>query len=498
MSKKFIPSAYQQAIFDFISNGTGNAVINAVAGSGKTTTIVKALELIPTYATVYFMAFGKAIADEIRTRVPTHINVSTFHSLGAKALYKFRGSEMNEKRVYDIVANLKEEWFQNDEDGLIDADYLMRVRKLVDLSRLNCATFKELPTIAQKHGLEIVNGEIDKTIQVLHVLGNSPDTHDFVDMLYVPASNADVKLPLADWIFVDECQDLNKAQQTMLAKMMHAGTRFIAVGDPRQAIYGFAGADAESFETLKAFPNTIELPLSVNYRCGSAIIDEVVASNPSINILAHEGALPGIVSATASFKEIEDGDMVLCRNTAPLVKLCMQFIKMHKKAYIKGGDIGKQLANMVIRSKAQTLDAFEVWLGKELKVVFNRLSKSHPKMAPNEIREETAYMVMQEKIEVFTAIIDSAELTSTNQLINWIGELFADNKKGICFSTVHKAKGLEAERVFIIDFMELMPAPYAKQPWQQVQEQNLIYVAQTRAKMYFGYIADWHYSKKRK
>jgi len=491
----FKPSIYQQAIFDFIENGTGNAVINAVAGSGKTTTIVKALELIPADASIYFLAFGKAIAEEIKSRVPSYVNVSTLHSLGAKALYAARKSQMDDKRVYNVVSSLRDSWY-NEDPELVDADYLARVRKLVDLYRLNLIENPtEAHTMAVKHGIEVVNGELTKAMEVLHVLDVDKTTHDFVDMLYMAATEKEIKLPKADWVFVDECQDLNKAQQAMIRKMIHSGTRLIFVGDPHQAIYGFAGADSESFETLKRFPNTIELPLSFNYRCGSKIIAYVNELLPSIDIKAHDGAIEGEVEQNDTIKNIKDGDMVLCRNTAPLVKLCMHFIKMHFKAYIKGGDMGKQLATLVIRSKANTIEQFEQWLEKELRIIFSRIAKKSPKMTTNEIKEEPAYMVMQEKIEVFQAIVDSADVRTPQQLITWINELFSDNKRGICFSTAHKAKGLEADRVFVID-RELMPAPYARKEWQIVQEYNLLYVVLTRAKHYLGFIEDWHYKKK--
>ena len=50
------------------------------------------------------------------------------------------------------------------------------------------------------------------------------------------------------------------------------GGRFIAVGDRNQAINGFCGADCTSFDSICNLPNTIELPLSVNYRCGTNIL----------------------------------------------------------------------------------------------------------------------------------------------------------------------------------------------------------------------------------
>lgn len=471
----FKPSIYQQAIFDFIQHSTGNAVVNAVAGSGKTTTIVKALELIPSTDAVYFLAFGKAIAEEIKTRVPSYVNVSTLHSLGAKALYASRKSRMDEKKVWNVIGRLKADWYQEAAiDGTrMDGDYFSRIHKLVDLYRSNLASSaKDLGVISKKHGIEIMNGEIDKAMLVLSIMMADRETHDFTDMLFIPATDATIYLPQPDWVFIDECQDLNKAQQALLIKMCGPKTRFIAVGDPHQAIFGFAGADAESFNTLKTFKNTIELPLSFNYRCGYKIIEFVNELLPHIHIQAHEGAQPGEVNQKDSFRNIQDGDMVLCRTTAPLVKMCMEFIKSHRKAYVKGGDIGKQLANIVIRSNARTLDQFEIFLKNELSVLLDRLSKKYPYMDRAELREENAYVLMEDRIIVFETIIDSAELSTPEQLIIWINELFADNKAGTCFSSVHKSKGLENERVFILEF-DSMPHPMAKQSWQLEQEYNL-------------------------
>jgi len=67
---KFTPSPYQQGIYDFITKGTGNAVVSAVAGSGKTTTLINALNLIPSELNVLFLAFNKSIAKELAERVP--------------------------------------------------------------------------------------------------------------------------------------------------------------------------------------------------------------------------------------------------------------------------------------------------------------------------------------------------------------------------------------------------------------------------------------------
>ena len=81
---KFTPSKEQKEIFKFILNGEKNAVISAVAGSGKTTTLLEALKLIPEDKSVLFMAFNKSIAKELRERVPQResIKVMTVHGFG--------------------------------------------------------------------------------------------------------------------------------------------------------------------------------------------------------------------------------------------------------------------------------------------------------------------------------------------------------------------------------------------------------------------------------
>jgi len=65
--------------------------------------------------------------------------------------------------------------------------------------------------------------------------------------------------------------------------------------------------------------------------------------------------------------------------------------------------------------------------------------------------------------------------------------IFSDEVKGIILSTIHKAKGLENDRIFFLA-PELIPSKYATQPWQYEQEQNLFYVAVTRAKHELIYV----------
>jgi ATP-dependent exoDNAse (exonuclease V) beta subunit len=81
-------------------------------------------------------------------------------------------------------------------------------------------------------------------------------------------------------------------------------------------------------------------------------------------------------------------------------------------------------------------------------------------------------------------------INQTEELIKRIDEIFPKGDKkgtGIALSTIHKAKGLEANNVYIV-CPSLMPSKAAQKDWEIRQEQNLMYVAYTRAKDTLGFI----------
>jgi hypothetical protein len=105
-------------------------------------------------------------------------------------------------------------------------------------------------------------------------------------------------------------------------------------------------------------------------------------------------------------------------------------------------------------------------------------------------------VIFSENIKVIEALSDGIE--NPVSVIEKIDNIFSkDTKTGICLSTMHKSKGLESERVFILH-PELMPSKYAKLSWQLEQEKNLEYVAYTRAKTFLGFITDFDAFKEHK
>ena len=522
----FKPSVYQQAIYDFITNGSGNAVVSAVAGSGKTTTLINALNLVPKDKNVLFLAFNKSIAGELKERVPKHasnVDVKTIHAYGYGSLSKDFKCQIDalkyKKLLRDIIMYLESQdamvltkygfdpkqmrliddfaFEPNEQENIEDkVGYFNRVNSLCDLGRLNLIDLKnmdnginELNVLSDKHNVEILNGECYRAWLLINLGASILSSADFTDMVFLP-NYYNLKLRQYDIVFIDECQDLNSCQREMMKRALKKDTgRFIAVGDPAQAIYGFAGADSESFMKLLALPNTIELPLSVCYRCGSDIIKMAQKYMPKIE--ASPTAKTGVIDDSFSYKNIVDGDMVLCRNTAPLVALCMLYLQKGINSYVMGTDISKSLISMIESTKRKS-EAFSI------ENVFARIYREKDKLIQNVMKREKitedeakdTSVVVSMSDKIMTLEILSKGCDTGDELITKLEKIFSDNSTGICLSTIHKSKGLEADRVFIIH-ENLMPSKYAKKDWEKEQEKNLIYVAYTRAKSLLGFVTDF-------
>jgi superfamily I DNA/RNA helicase len=253
------------------------------------------------------------------------------------------------------------------------------------------------------------------------------------------------------------------------------------VGDPFQSIYGFAGADCNSFYNIKERLNALELPLSINYRCHTKALDLARQIVPHIEARpdAPEGVVEYIKSEDLAEKANE-GDLVLCRLTAPLIKECIKMIRHRKPARVRGRDIAKSLTS-IIRKVAKAnrgefnLDLLTVWSGKEQEKI--QRAKHH----------EAALEAHNDRIQGIQVCYETFGCLSVNDLCEEIEGLFSDGRASVMLSTIHRAKGLEENRVFII-VPEKLPLTWKGQrDWEFQQEMNLKYVALTRPKseLYF-------------
>lgn len=485
----FTPSKYQKAIFDTYTTTNSNIVISAVPGSGKTTTILELLKMTRTGRDSLFVAFNKSIVEELEKRVPQGVNVMTLHSLGCKAIYRhFRGkAEVNQYKLFRIGKKIEKSFSFKDKKKM--EPYIFNLIKIVDLYRLRLETsFDAIPGIIQAYDIETIGDEYNDSIKLFTAYqyynehwqnDGKKFTMDFVDMVYLPAV-MNLQLPVYDDVFIDESQDLNAAQQRLVEKAIKPKTgRFIAVGDPRQSIYGFMSADEFSYQKFAQKANTIELPLSYSYRCGTKIVQ---AANEIWNVIeSPEEMFEGEILENASIEDVREGDFILCRNNKPLVETYFKLIAEEKPCYIKGAEIGKSIIVLIKAFERVPKDVMLQGLDTMLGDVYNELDKR----GTRNITSNPKYTTLAEKIGIIKII--AKRYDSPAQICNVIEKMFLDVSKGIMLSSIHKSKGLETDNVFILD-RKLIPSPYATQPAQLVQENNLLFVAITRARKKLGFI----------
>lgn len=519
------PSDEQIVIFDHAVKTNRNLVVSAVAGSGKTTTLLELLKRIPSNKTVLFMAFNRAIAQELEKRAPAapNIEIRTVYAFGNYCLlldkperivnfYKynnmfkailnyFETKQLQSIEKYNFgktefksiekIKKILNECAAQDDEFNID-EFTANVIDICDLGRLYNISKKQAKRLqehAEHHSVISKCKEIDAALCLIELGVFYNIEFDFTDMIYLP-NRLDIIIPTYDYVLIDEVQDLNICQSLIMKKAISNGGKFIAVGDPSQAIYGFSGADHEAFNNIKKMPNTDLLPLSITYRCPTQIIEMVRPLNDQIKTYPSNDK--GLIIDKISYNDIQDGDMILCRQTFPIVSLCMKYLSQGKAAYIIGSDIGKSLINAIAKTKRKSeeyiMSNVMARLDLEYEHIVSKQMQLHNLTKP-EAQNQTPAVSFKEKIEAIESIAGS--LTNPDDVIAKIKTMFSDdNKKGICLSTIHKAKGLENERVFIL-MQQLMPSKHAKKPWELEQEKNLRYVAYTRAKQTLGFINDY-------
>lgn len=493
----FQPSKFQQAIYDFVLQGIGNLIINAVAGSGKTTTIINIMKLL-NFNThkICFLAFNKSIIAELKLKIDNiAIDVKTINSLGWSAVFKYANIPQskistwtNDYKYSNYIKNELNRTIRPTSELEPDQlpTYISNLKKLTNLYRQTlCKSGSDLLEVAEKYAIELVDNECEYVPQIVKWGLSNFDTIDFVDQIYIPVA-LNLRMPMQyDYVFIDEVQDLSACQRALFQKAVKPNGRFIAVGDPSQAIYGFAGADVDSFNALKDIPNTSELPLSVCYRCGSDIVN--LAKELVPNIEAKEDAEKGEIIYDVTLDMIQANDLILSRVNAPLIALCMRYIGQGTKAYVKGRDIGTNLIKMINDTNCRYIaDVFKK-IYKESDKVIAKIVRTN-KCDKEEAMQTSTYQSYLDKVQAIEILSENLQLS--NDVVNRIESIFKDESNGICLSSVHKAKGLEADRVFIICKDKFYNKYAMRIPTFAVQEANLEYVAITRAKKLLGYVAD--------
>ena len=525
---QIILTTEQENILEWVRSGSGNGIIEAVAGSGKTFTLIRILELLD--GPCAFAAFNKKIAVEIQNKVSkltlwNEVQVGTFHSFGFSALRSaYSGcplellSKNNEKAERLAAEVVRTVWIMEGDNE----EEKVRVQRTIKgvpeaYHRFACAAYNhgrmagaelspdfgfmdmlEWRALVEHHDLEemfedesgrkpegvfamIEEGVLWAVEMIKLGLRMVSEYLDFEDMIYAPlALGMDIRK--WDYVLVDEAQDLNFSRRELARRMTGPHTRAIFVGDRCQAIYGFSGADAKSFDRIKGEFGCTELPLSVCFRCPRKVVEFAQVWNPRIQPMptAPEGCVTTIGDSDLRRFAPSKEDAVVCRINAPLVGLFFDLMKAGIGSHVEGREIGEGLIRLITKrgtgakSLEELLTSLEVYRDDQVEKL--RLKKQDRKAAELEDSVE-AILIVAENLPA------GADVWALKTRIRG---MFQDEEgkaiRTLTLSSIHKMKGREFDRVFWWGRAQWNPSPFAKQVWQIEQEDNICYVAATRAK----------------
>jgi 2'-5' RNA ligase len=515
--KKYTPSAYQAAIFDWVKEAAKKPeaalVVDAKAGAGKSSTMEDALDFIPSNQKVAFLAFNTDIAAALAERVEDKKNVeaATINAFGRASVVKGMSKggvppeldKQKNRKICDAIvgALTKDKKVAYAYEGTYSYDMAEAITKrkmMAEVDDEGNMTFPDWDAVLKKFSIDLPTSKkqtkkqitkkqlLDGLEQAFQQSVDDTDTMEFADQILWPVmhdlpviSRASGKKANLDWVMVDEVQDLAPLERAFVKRL---APRNVLVGDPNQSIYAFKGSDPDSMEKLGGALKADEKPLSICYRCPKAVIKEAQRLVPGIE--AAPNAAEGEVSTIKHeefFDKLKPGDFVMCRTNAPNVQAALSLLAMGKKAVVVGRDIGKSLsklisqiggkyhANMPIAEFTQKLSA---WYDKERKRILAE-------------KKEHLIQGLDDKRDCIDALMEKPGVKVAGDLVSVIKDLFVnDPSPAINFSSVHKAKGLEADHCYI-QRPDLMPHPMStktEDPIAMQQEENLEYVAITRAK----------------
>ena len=534
------PTDAQLRIYGFVESGTGNGIIDAVAGAGKTTTLMGCVEHIPNIKDVLYCAFNISIQKEIQKKfqdIGLSVAVKTIHSLGLQILRSSLQAKLDRKKYPKIVENT--DFFESlvpEMDQLLDIHNVLSIAQIKALrDRRPDLTWDEknalnesssfvseiitnLLAINEKYRLTLCEAsfvgykdmidhfrilgndysdeELEKYIilhQKLLKEGNSiAISHriiDYTDMLYLPTLHQLTSKVQYDFVFVDECQDLSRAQLAIVNKYVRPGGRVLAVGDPFQSIYGFAGADADSFENVRKAFDCQPLMLTDCFRCPQSVIKLAQTIRPDIKGFKQDVGVRQYLENRYVLESLKAGDLVICRHRRPLLSLAMKLVNKEIRIHLHPDDVQEFIGDYkrYFRPsellKTLTEDSIEQFFSivkeRNVKQIQRDCDNVDAVLRDIKIKEDT--QLLEESLDFFLKKHNEWQLNTINSILLRLKELMSYlGDDAIKISTIHRSKGLENDRVFILEYNKL-PIKRAL-AWENVQERNLHYVAVTRAK----------------
>lgn len=511
-----VPTDQQLAAIAATKNSTDSILLEAYAGAAKTTTLtLMAKEIkIPALA----LAFNVSIKKELAGKFPPNFSVQTMNGLGYAALMRAmptvnftvdaHGKKLG-KIIREVLKDFKIDLAAEQYDGVRDVvrqcmiqglvpKEFPQARPLIVDSEENWLALMENAGIGENDFpmveeicREVLERDIQMALQGLV---------SFDDQVYVSTLVAG-RFPQFPAVLGDEIQDFSPLNHAMLVRAVRPDGRLLMVGDKRQSIYAFRGADSNSIAKIRALRSKwIELPLTITFRCPRVVVQRQLHHAPGfqagpankVGLFARLPLPSAILPDTdepakwnwfnvEALMPQEASVAVLCRNNAPILKLAFKLLAKRKSIKILGREIGrgiialtKQLAPRDATPKLELASLVALWEDREKTLAL-----------ANDQSEKID--MIGDKAECVRAVLSYPTVVDAGDCRREINFLFAKEEGAITLASIHKAKGLEWDLVLLLDPWR-MPSKWAREraklgdDRELQQEMNLKYVAETRTK----------------
>lgn len=482
---RFTPQ--QLNVVHHVVNSARNVMVVATAGSGKSTVLRTTAQVLPGGLTIGAFALNRSIAQELRGALPGDVQVSTFHAFGRRLVEEHcpvQATFVEWKRLNIVKAILKEA-------GAYSAGVAKSLLSLVRLSMVHIANSADavLALAAEQEfefpaGLDVVGAVRavqDRALSDFRTRGH----FDYDDMLYLPLKLG-YGFESLDVALVDEAQDFSRLQHRLVRHVVGRRGRVIFVGDDRQAIYGFSGADKGGLTRAAEVFDAVTLPLTVTFRCPASHVE--LAARFSDGIEAAPGAATGEVLRVTEdevLPELRPGDLVICRRNAPMLSMAMRLAQEGVPVEVLGHDLVKAMEGHVRRCFAYSFAPDEV--EGRLHEYGMSLLQSHYESG---LRGKVLRRAVEADVDLLSCVASfAAEVgvlaerrgarATGEEVMAHVRALFGTRGPAVRMCTVHKAKGLEARRVALLDADEVLSAGEAAEEDGDVA---VAFVAVTRGK----------------
>lgn len=471
-----------------IINSTGDLCINAIAGSGKTTTILQYAANRPKDSKILYIAYNKSVKTEAQHKCSQlnlkNVRVETAHSLAYKHIIRYGDYTVSKKgyKIFDlsIILNLRATG-----DAYINfllanhiskfANYFCNstALKIQDLDYSTTVTDKKAKTFVKNHYTLIERG----TREFLAKMENREIecTHDF----YLKKFQLSAPILNYDYILFDEGQD---ASPVMLDIFLNQKATKIIVGDTHQQIYAWRFA-INSLEQV-SFPKH---NLTASFRFPPPIANlanHILSWKKHFDDKTESLFIRGLAKRTDKKAKTK---AIIARTNLGLLLKAIEYVVESKKAdkiYFEGNINSYTYAE----DGTSLYDVLNLYLGK------NHMIKDALIRTMNSIEQLEDYIENTEEVQL--AMMVKIVQEYGKEIPNIIKEIkekhiSTDDKQNaeVIFSTVHRSKGMEYDAVYLVnDFIseekiKKLSKEFLKENIAKINEEiNLLYVAITRTK----------------